>query len=180
MIDLKNPFMALKKATTDKKPVEKRIIRHANEKEIINHCLAMLSLSEAGQELLDFAAANDIKYTVLRGRTARDYAPIAHNAYIIVPDTMPIDSADIVIHFIGALREAIQEYEPDLRRIGIEKGESIYAYKEAEKFEDKMLWQTITVYELGKLANNPEFIDSFAAMGYYHLIEGYEKDLTGN
>jgi len=180
MIEVKNPFIALKKAVTAEKTVEKRIIRHANEREIIEHCLNMLSLSDAGQELIDFAAENDIKYTVLRGRTARDYAPNSQNAYIVVPDSMPTDSADIVIHFTGALKEAIQEYEPDLRRIGVEKGEAVYAYKEAEKFEDKMLWQTIIVYELGKLANKSEFIDSFAAMGYYHLIEGYEKDLTGN
>lgn len=180
MIDVKNPFTALKKAVTSDKPVEKRIIRHSREREIIDHCLGMLSLSEAGQELIDFAAENDIKYTVLRGRTARDYAPNARNAYIVIPDIMDTDSADVVIHFTGALREAIQEFEPSLRRIGVEQGEQTYVHREGQKLEDKLFWQTIIVYELGIMANKSEFIDSFASMGYYNLIDGYEKDLTGN
>jgi hypothetical protein len=47
-----------------------------------------------------------------------------------------------------------------------------------QKLEDKLFWETVIVYELGKIANKNEFIDSFTLMGYYNLIDGYEKDLT--
>lgn len=180
MANGKNPFAALKSAVAAKKPIDKRVMRHSKEREIIEHCKEMLGLSEAGRELLDFARDNDIQYSVLRGRTARDYAPNAHNAYIVVPDTMRLTDPDIVIHFTGALREAIQDHDPELQRLTVDKGEQAYVSREVERFDDKMIWKTIIVYELGILEGKSEYIDSFATMGYYNLIESYEKDLTSN
>jgi hypothetical protein len=177
---MQNPFEAIKKAVTRETKPEKRLIRHAREREIIDIALGNLALSEAGQELVDFARENEIQMTVLRGREARDYTSNAKNAYIVAPDSIDIDDPDLTIHLTGAIREAIQEYDPSLRRMGLEKGEQLYTHREGQKFEDKLFWQTIIVYELGKLANKSEFIDSFATMGYYNLIDGYEKDLTSN
>ena len=177
---IKNPFEALKKAVSNTKPAEKRLIRHAQEREIIDYALNNLAQSEAGQELVDFANENEIKITILRGGPTRDYTSNAKNAYLVASDSVEFDDPDLTIHLTGALREAIQEYDPALRRMGLEKGESMYTHREGQKFEDKLFWQTIIVYELGKLANKSEFIDSFGSMGYYDLIEGYEKDLTLN
>lgn len=177
---LKNPFESLKSAIAKDKPAEKRLVRHPQEREIIEIALSNMEQSEAGKELVDFARENDIKISVLRGRTARDYTSDAKNAYIIAPDGIDVDDPDLTIHLTGAIREAIQEYEPSLRRIGLEKGEQFYTLRETQKFEDKLFWQTIITYELGKMASRSEFIDSFATMGYYSLIEGYEKDLTLN
>ena len=177
---MKNPFESLKNAINKEKPAEKRMIRHPQESEIIEIALNNMSLSEAGQELVDFANENDIKITILRGRDTRDYTSNAKNAYVVVSGNTEIDDPDITIHLTGSLREAIQEYEPSLRRIGIEKGENLWMYRDQQKFEDKLYWQMVIVYELGKFANRTEFIDSFATMGYYNLIEAYEKDLTEN
>jgi hypothetical protein len=175
-----NPFAALKAAVTPPKPVDKRVLRHRKEREIIEHCRLMLGLSEAGQELLGFADENNIQFSILRGRAARDYAPNAYNAYVVVPDDMKMTDPDIVIHFVGALREAIQEHDPDLRRFTVDKGEQAYVSREVERFDDKMIWETIIVYELGIFEGRTEYIDSFATMGYYNLIESYEKDLSEN
>lgn len=177
---MKNPFEALKKAVGKETKAEKRLIRHAREREILDIALGNMSQSEAGQELLDFARENDINFAVLRGRDARDYTSNAKNAYIVAPDSIDSDDPDLTIHLVGAIRESIQEYDPNLRRIALEKGEDLYVHREGQKFEDKLFWQTIIVYELGKIASRTEFIDSFATMGYYSLIEGYEKDLTLN
>jgi len=153
------------------KPPEKRLLRHAREREIIDIALSHMSQSPMAQELIDFMNEKDIQITVLRGRENRDYAPSNKMVYISVVDDLDIHDPEITIHMIGAIRESIQEYDPHLRRITPNQGESLYVHREGQKFEDKMLWQTGIVYELGKMANKDEFIDSFTLMGYCHRIQ---------
>ena len=93
---------------------------------------------------------------------------------------MPVNDPSITLWLAGALRESSQEYDPHLKRVSLQNGETIYFHREQKKLEDKLFWQTGVAYELGKLANKPEFIDSFIVMGYYSLIEAYEKDLNKN
>lgn len=173
-------FASLKKAVKSDKQPEKRLIRHSREREIIDYALGMLSLSEKGQQLLDFVNEKQIKISVLRGRQSRDYTPQENSVYVSVSEDMPITDPDITIHMAGALRAAMQEFDPNLRKPDIDKGESFFVHRMGEKSDDKLIWQAIIVYELGNFANKPEFIDSFATMGYYSLIQAYEKDLTEN
>ena len=177
---MKNPFESLNTLLKSEKHPEKRMIRHSKEREIIDIALGNLSQSELGQELVDFIKDYDIKISVLRGRDNRDYTPSKDAVFISVADDTDIDDPEITIHLAGAIRETYHEYDPKLRRIDPSNGESIYVQREQHKFEDKLLWETAVVYELGKLANKSEFIDSFAAMGYYSLIDAYEKDLIEN
>ena len=170
-------FDKLGKLLKQEKTPERRLVRHPQEKEIIDIAQGNLRQSELGQELLDFLKEKDIQISVLRGRVTRDFAPGDKAVYITVADNTPIEDPDITIYLVGAIREAAQEYDQMLKKIPFERGESLFIQREEAKLQDKLIWQTNIVYELGKLANKTEFIDSFAAMGYYNLIEAYEKDL---
>jgi hypothetical protein len=177
---MKNPFESLNKALkADKKP-EKRMIRHPKEREIIDIALNNLSQSEMGAELVKFVKDYDIKISVLRGKDNRDYSPSKDAVFISVGEDVDIEDPEITIHLAGAIRETYHEYDQKLRRLDPSNGESIYVHREQQKFEDKLLWETAVVYELGKIANKTEFIDSFTVMGYYSLIDAYEKDLMEN
>ena len=175
---MKNPFDSLNNLLSKETKPEKRMIRHSKEREIIDIALNRLSQSEMGQELVDFVRNYDIKISVLRGADNRDYAPSKEAVFISVSESMDIDDPEITIHMAGAIRECSHEYDPMLCRVSVDRGESIHYQREAQKFEDKLFWEAGIVYELGKIAGKTEFIDSFTLMGYYNLIEAYEKDLT--
>jgi len=177
---VKNPFESLNKLLKSEKPPERRLLRHPQEREIIDIAFNNLSLSEMGAELVTFVKEYDIKITVLRGRDNRDFAPSDKAVFISVADDMEVDDPEITIHLAGAIRETSHEYDPMLKRVRFENGESIHYHREYQKYEDKLFWETGIVYELGKIANKTEFIDSFTLMGYYNLIEAYEKDLMEN
>ena len=175
---MKNPFESLNLLLKSEKPPERRMIRHSKEREIIDIALNNLSQSEMGQELVDFVNNYNVKISVLRGVDNRDYAPTKDSVFISVSESAEIDDPAHTINLAGALREASHEYDPHLKRVSIANGESIHYHREYKKFEDKLYWETGIVYELGKLSNKTEFIDSFTIMGYYSLIDAYEKDLN--
>ena len=129
------------------------------------------------RKLLKFINDNEIKITVLRGRFNRDYSPSEETVFISVSNDIDITDPAITIHLAGSIRETAQERDQMLRRVGIDRGESIYVHREGQKFEDKLFWQTGIVYELGKVAGKTEFIDSFTLMGYSSLVDAYEHDL---
>ena len=170
-------FESLNGILKSDKPRENRRLRHAQETEIIDIAKANLSQSEMGAELLDFVKKQDIKISILRGRYNRNHTMSEDAVFITVNDNIDIRSADITIHLAGAIREAAQEQDQMLRRVGVEQGENIYVHREGQKFEDKLFWQTGIVYELGVVAHKSEFIDSFTLMGYGSLIDAYEQDL---
>lgn len=174
---IKNPFQSLNTLFTTEKPLEKRRLRHTFESEIINIALDNLSQSPMGIELIEFINEKEINIAILRGRTNRAYSITEKFVHISVADNAYIDDPEITIHLAGAMREAAQEYDTMLRRVGVDHGESIYVHREGQKFEDKLFWQTGIVYELGILANREEFIDSFTLMGYRSLIDAYQDDL---
>lgn len=174
---MKNPFESLNILLKNDKPLEKRMIRHSKENEIIDIALNRLSQSEMGQELVDFVHNYNVKITVLRGTENRDYAPTKDAVYLAISESTATDDPAHTIYLAGALREASHEYDNHLKRISLENGESIHYHREYQKFEDKLFWQTGIVYELGIIANKSEFIDSFTLMGYSDLIDAYEKDL---
>ncbi len=153
------------------------MVRHSREKEIIDIALSNLTQSEMGSELTEFARDYDVKISVLRGTENRDYVTGAQAAYIAVSEETASEDPINTISLAGALREASHEYDPQLKRISINNGESVHYHREHKKYEDKLFWQTGIVYELGILSNRTEFIDSFTLLGYYNLIEAYEKDL---
>jgi len=175
---MKNPFASMNSALKKEVKPEKRMIRHSKEREIIDITLNNLAQSEMGKELVDFVKDYDIKISVLRGTQNRDYAPSKEAVFITVSENMDIADPEITIHMAGAIRECSHEYDPMLRRVDPSNGESIYVHREEQKFDDKMYWMTGIVYELGKIAGKTEFIDSFTLMGYYNLIDVYEKELT--
>lgn len=161
----------------EKKP-EKRLVRHSQEREIIDIALANLSLSEKGQKLVDFVKEKDIRISILRGQDTRDYTTTAKEVFVSVRQETDIDDPAITIHLAAAIREAMHEYDLNLKTPSPHQSEAIYVHRMGQKDDDKLIWQTIIVYELGKISNKTEFIDSFALMGYYSLIDVYEKDLT--
>lgn len=171
-------FESLNNILKSDKPRENRRLRHPKETEIIDIAKSNLSQSEMGAELLSFLNKENISIAVLRGRYNRSHTTSKNTIYITVYEDIDIRSADITIHLIAAIRQAAQEYDNMLRRVGVEQGESIYVHREGQKFEDKLYWQTGIVYELGKIAHKTEFIDSFTLMGYGSLIEAYEQDLN--
>lgn len=173
---MKNPFESLNTLLKNDKPVEKRMIRHSKEREIIDIALNRLTQSEVGKILADFVSDYDVKITVLRGTDNRDYVPTKDSVFIAASESSEVNDPAHTIHLAGALREASQEYEPQLKRVSVDNGESIYYHREQKRFEDKIIWQTAVVYELGKIANKSEFIDTFTLMGYSYLIDAYEKD----
>lgn len=175
---MKNPFASLNALFITEKPPERRFIRHPQEREIIENALNNLSMSDKGQELIDFVNSNDLKITVLRGQHNREFTPNKTNAYLTISESTHINDPSITIHMIGAIREAMHEHDPMLKKVSYDQGESIYVQREERKLSDKLQYQTIIVYELGKIANKSEFIDSFLLMGYYDLIVAYEKDLN--
>lgn len=175
---MKNLFESLNAVLKKETKPEKRMIRHAREREIIDIAMNNLSQSEMGMELVTFVKDYDIKLSVLRASHNRDYAPTKESVFITVSDDMDIDDPEITIHLAGAIRECSHEYDPMLRRLDPSNSESLYVHREEQKFDDKMYWMTGITYELGKIAGKNEFIDSFALMGYYNLLDVYEKDLT--
>jgi hypothetical protein len=177
---MKNPFESLNTLLKKETKPEKRMIRHSREREIIDIALNRLSQSEMGQELVDFVRDYDIKISVLRGAQNRDYAPSKEAVFIAVSESMDIADPEITIHLAGAIRECSHEYDPMLQKIPFERGETIYFQREEQKLADKLQWQGIIVYQLGKLAGKTEFLDSFTIMGYSSIIDAYEKDFTEN
>lgn len=173
-------FESLNKAIKKNMAPRKSGYRHEREAEIISHALAMLSLSPKGCELIAFKNNSNIKIGVLKSKTSVDYVPSEKTAYVSATYGQKIDDPAIVIHLAGALREAMQDYDPSLKKPTVSMGQAAFANRFGDKVEDKLIWQTIIVYELGKMANKSEFIDSFRAMGYDNLIQAYEKDLTEN
>ena len=173
-------FESLNKIIKNDKPAESRRLRHPKETEIITEAMNRLSQSEMGVELINFVKEKEVNIHVLRGRDNRDHSNSGTDIYITVAEDIDIRSPEITILMTGAIREAAQEYDTHLRRLGIEHGESIYVHREGQKFEDKLYWQTGIVYELGKIAGKTEFIDSFTLMGYASLIDAYERDLKEN
>lgn len=157
---------------------EKRMIRHAQEREIINIALANLSHCDTGRALLNFIDEHHLDITVLRGRRNRDYTSSKNAIFISVGATMDIHDAEISIHMAGAIRETMQEYNQQLRRLNADHSETSYVLREEQKHEDKLFWQTAVVYELGKLNDQSEFIDAFILMGYGALVDAYERDLN--
>lgn len=174
---MKNPFANLNELFKTEKPPERRLVRHPQEKEIIEIALNNLSESALGKELVDFVKENNIKISVLRGRNTRDFAPTTEVTYISVADDIDINDPEITINMVASIRGAEQEADQRLRSIPYERGESLYVQREEQKLSDILQYQAKIVYELGILANKTEFIDSFTLMGYYSLIEAYENDL---
>jgi hypothetical protein len=172
-----NLFTKLNGFLKKEKQPEKRMIRHAQEREIINIALANLSHCDMGRVLLGFIEEHSLDITVLRGRKNRDYASSKNAVFISVGSNMNIEDPEITIHMAGAIRETMQEYEQQLRRLSIDNSENAYVLREEQKHEDKLFWQTGVVYEMGRLNDYPEYIDAFMLMGYGALVDAYERDL---
>jgi hypothetical protein len=172
-----NLFSKLNGFLKKEKQPEKRMIRHAQEREIINIALANLSHCDMGRVLLGFIEEHSLDITVLRGRKNRDYASSKNAVFISVGSNMNIEDPEITIHMAGAIRETMQEYEQQLRRLSIDNSENAYVLREEQKHEDKLFWQTGVVYEMGRLNDYPEYIDAFMLMGYGALVDAYERDL---
>jgi len=170
-------FESLNGILKSDKPLENRRLRHPQETEIIDIAKANLSQSEMGTELLNFINDNNIKISVLRGRYNRTHTMSDNVAFISAYEDVDVRSPDLTINLVAAIREVAQEHDTMLRRVGVDSGESLYVHREGQKFEDKLYWQTGVVYELGRVANKLEFIDSFTLMGYGSLIDAYEQDL---
>ena len=174
---MKNPFAQLNTLLKTEKEPERRLIRHPREREIIEIALNNLKDSPKAQELVAYMEYRGIKAGVLRGRIGREYAPNKEKFFISVADDVDIHDPKITIDFVGALARSVQEYNPHLCTIDPARGETLYVHREEQKFHDMLTWQTAFVYELGKMVNKDEFIDSFTIMGYSSLIDAYEKDL---
>lgn len=175
-----NPFDALNKAVKRNVEPRKGGFRHDREDEIIAHALDNLALSAKGRELIAFRNTYDIQIGVLKSKNPVDYVPAEKTAYISATSSQNIDDPELTIHLAGALREAMQEHIDNLKKPTVAMGQTNFANRFGDKVEDKLIWQTLIVFELGKNANKSEFIDTFRAMGYSDLIESYEKDLTEN
>lgn len=171
-------FQKLQKMLKQPATPEKRFIRHANEAEMINTAIANLSEIEMGRILAQFVENENKTITILRGRFNNDFATSEDSIYVSIPSNMDVDDPQITIRLAGAIRIAMQESDPMLRRVGVDRGESIYVQREEHKHEDKLFWQTGVVYELGTFAGREEFIDSFTLMGYGALLSAYEEDLN--
>ena len=171
-------FSKLNSILKKEKPPEKRLIRHPQEREIINIAIANLSQCEMGKALLEFIDSHHLDVTVLRGKRNRDYPTSKNGIYISVSTRMDIEDPEITIHMAGAIRETMQEHDPHLRRLGVDNSESAYVMREEQKFEDKLFWQTGVAYELNQQANRREFIDAWYLMGYGALLDAYERDLN--
>lgn len=174
---MKDLFESINAKIRKKIPTENRRLRHSKEREIIDNALGNLSQSDIGTELIEFINEKKVEISVLRGRYNRDHSMSDNHVFISVSEDTNIDDPEITIRLVGAIRETAQEGEQMLRRVGIESGESIYVHREGQKFEDKLYWQTGVVYELGILADRPEFLDSFTLMGYGTLVDAYEADI---
>jgi hypothetical protein len=172
-----NLFSKLNGFLKKEKPPEKRMIRHPQEREIINIALANLSHCDMGRALLSFVDEHHLDITVLRGRKNRDYASSKNAVFISVGANMDITDPEITIHMAGSIRETMQEYDQHLRRLSVDNSENAYVLREEQKHEDKLFWQTGIVYEMGRLHDHPEYIDAFMLMGYGALVDAYERDL---
>jgi len=173
-----NPFDTLNKAVKRNIEPRKGGFRHEREDEIISHALGNMSLSAKGQELITFKDTHDIQIGVLKSKSPVDYVPEEKTAYISATSSQNSDDPILTIHLAGALREAMQEHIDTLKKPTIAMSEAEFSNRFVDKATDKLVWQTIIVYELGKIANMPEFVDSFVSMGYSNLIESYGKKLT--
>lgn len=180
MTNSANPFDALNNAVKKAATPPKGGFRHEKEVEIVKHALEMLALSPKGRELIAFKNNHNISIGVLKSKNSVDYAPSERTAYISASSGQKADDPALTINLAGALREAMQEHDNTLKKPEISMTQANYNNRFIDKIEDKLVWQTLVVYELGKIANKSEFIDTFAAMGYSNLIESYEKDLTEN
>ena len=119
-------FESLNKVLKNDKPVENRRMRHPKETEIITEAMNRLAQSEMGSELIQFVEDHNVRLHVLRGRDNRNHSNSSSDVFISVADDIDIRAAEITILMAGAIRDAAQEHDTHLRRLGVEHGESIY------------------------------------------------------
>jgi len=171
LLDSLNSF--IKSAKTP----ERRMIRHPHESEIIEHSLNELRQCATGTVLVEFMEHNAVILNILRGRYHRNFVTNKDTAYVSIPESVTYDSPESVILVAGSLREAMQEYDQMLKKVGVEQGETIYVHREEKRHENKLFWKSAIVYELGVLKNHLEYVEAFNMMGYASLLEAYQEDM---
>lgn len=178
---MSNPFDKLNRKLGNTAPKQgKSGYRHEREATILSELRAVMQNSPMAQSLLQFADDNKIEIHVLRHKTGFGFVPESSHVYIAAAPEDKSGSAEMIIHLTAALREAQQEFEPDMKRPDISHGKEAFTKRFVDKKSDIRWHQCAVVDELASNLNFTEIIDSFKAMGYSSLLEGYRKDLQEN
>jgi hypothetical protein len=152
---------------------------HENEVSILQGAAQVLSKSDTGKQLLDFAKENGIAVHVLRNKENFGILSSDSTVYISSPaghDLPPLRGA---IYLAGALRQAQQETEDGLKRpkpANTTKDQYVRTY--VQKNKDILWHQSAVVYELAKVNGLSQIVDEFTAMGYLSLYEAYQEDVN--
>lgn len=150
---------------------------HENEAAILDAARQLLSKSEVGGALLDFAQSSGIQIHVLKNKQDFGIFPNESTVYISCPAGQPMPPARAALHLVGALREAMQDREPDFARPDLSVGSDSYANQMAERKRNQLFWQCAVAYELAEVNGLLEIIDEIRGMGYLEAYEAYKVDL---
>lgn len=151
---------------------------HENEKAILEAATQLLSKSERGREVLQFAQSHNVKMHVLRNQDDYGFFPDKSEVYISCPAGQDRPSTRVVIHLAGLLREAMLEATEGLKRPNPAIDQDSYVRIQMEREKDISIWQTLIVHEIYEVTGLLEIIDEFKRMGYSSLIEAHQLDLA--
>lgn len=170
-------FSKLNSSFSPSKQTKKPGYRHESEEDIIKELRYVMQNSPTAKNLLAFADEHKLEIHILKNKSGFGFVPETSHIYISATPETHSGSADMIIHLAAALREAQQEFEPELKRPQISEGQQSYQQKFVNKKSDIRWHQCAVVHELDQNLGFTEIVDSFKAMGYSEILDGYRKDL---
>jgi hypothetical protein len=170
-------FTKLNSSFSPSKSSKKSGYRHEEEESIIQELRYVMKNSATASKLLDFVDSHRIEIHILKNKSGFGFVPESSHIYISATPDMRSGSAEMIIHLTAALREAQQEFEPELRRPSVSEPQASYQQKFVNKKSDIRWHQCAVVHELDENLSFTEIVDSFKAMGYSEILDGYRKDL---
>lgn len=170
-------FSKLNSSFSPSKSSKKAGYRHEDEAHIIQELRYVMNNSPTAQKLLSFADDHKIEIHMLKNKSGFGFVPETSHIYISAAPETKTGSAEMIIHLAAALREAQQEFEPELKKPTLSENPQSYQQKFVNKKSDIRWHQCAVVHELDKNLGFTEIVDSFKTMGYSEILDGYRKDL---
>lgn len=150
--------------------------RHENESAILEAAIKLLSISEAGSELIAYAKQHEISMHVLRNKQDFGVLPDQKAVFVSCPAGVMMPTSRVVLRLAGALRDAMQSENGAFPRPDVRAGKERYVHAKLNKAADVALWQTAVAYEIHEKTGLLEIIDELFSMGYRSIYEGYKAD----
>lgn len=171
-----SPFDKINKSFAPGQGAGRATYRHEREKPIIDQLRFVMQHSPTAKGLLNFADEANLEIHVMKNKANFGYMPSGRIVYISAPPEQRTPTPEMLIHLVGALREAQQETYPEMSRPNVEMGRDAFVNKFMDKKADIYFFQCCVVEEIEKALNFTEIVDSFQAMGYSDILEAYKKD----